>query len=228
MVRRPCGTSTRFSCKYHGWQYDDHGKLIKAPKFDESAGFVLAENGLFEIKVLLTQGGLVFVNFDASTMNLPSTNVKSHVDLGACSYLDGVSLTTSTNWRYIGEFNRPLLMHVPDHSANEFSSQSQWSQTPFGWFSNRRNQKMVRLLGPLSMIKELDEDLWCTMTLLPSSASESVTRVDIYAKEGHSVSSATVEKWKWMLEKEIASMSKPDSEPASARGSFAYECGGKS
>lgn len=103
VVRKSCGTSTRFSCKYHGWQYDDTGRLVKAPKFDESPGFNPQANGLFEIKLILTRDGLIFVNFDASTMKLPFNNVKSHVDFGTCSWVHGVSVDCKANWKVIGE-----------------------------------------------------------------------------------------------------------------------------
>ena len=103
MVRKSCGTSTRFSCKYHGWQYDDEGRLVKAPKFDESAGFNPEENGLFEVKLILTREGLIFVNFDAGTMKLPFNNVKSHVDFGNSSWVDGINVTCATNWKVIGK-----------------------------------------------------------------------------------------------------------------------------
>ncbi|KIV78832.1 hypothetical protein PV11_06442 [Exophiala sideris] len=212
VVRKSCGTSARFSCKYHGWQYDDEGKLVKAPKFDESPGFVPEDNGLWEVKSILTREGLVFVNFDASTMHLPFNNVKSHVDMGACSWVDGMDVTCETNWKSL---------------ANEFSSQSQWSQNPFGWFSGFRRPKMARLLGPMSMIKELNEDLWCTMTLLPRSQFEVIVRCDIYAREGRTPSAPTTQRWKWLLEKELNVLSKPDEAKATGGSYFAYQCGGR-
>lgn len=104
VVRKSYGNSTRFSCKYHGWQYDDEGRLVKAPKFDESPGFNHEENGLFEVKLILTREGLIFVNFDASTMNLPFNDVKSHIDLGSSVWIDGFDMTSATNWKDIGKY----------------------------------------------------------------------------------------------------------------------------
>lgn len=102
VVRKSCGNTARFSCKYHGWQYDDQGRLVKAPKFEEFPGFDLEENGLFEVKLISTREGLIFVNFDASTLNLPFDNVKSNVDFGSCVWIDGISVECSTNWKDIG------------------------------------------------------------------------------------------------------------------------------
>ncbi|KAH0843133.1 hypothetical protein AYO21_03424 [Fonsecaea monophora] len=215
VVRKSCGSSTRFSCKYHGWQYDDTGALVKAPKFDESPGFVPEDNGLFEIKLITTREGLVFVNFDASTLNLPFNNVKSHVDLGSCSWVDGKEVTCPTNWKDI---------------ANEFSNQAQWAQSPFEWLSaiRKSKSKVVRLLGPLSIIKELDDDLWCTMVLLPRSSSEVVVRCDFYLKQGHTAPAKVLEKSKWMLEQELLHLSSPDENKSATRSPyFAYQCGGR-
>jgi phenylpropionate dioxygenase-like ring-hydroxylating dioxygenase large terminal subunit len=92
----------RFSCRYHGWQYDDQGELIKAPKFETSPGFKADENGLFEIKLILTRDGLIFVNFDETTMNLPFGNVESGLDMKAYRWLDGSSVKTGVNWKVIG------------------------------------------------------------------------------------------------------------------------------
>lgn len=103
VVRKSCGNSTRFSCKYHGWQYDDEGKLVKAPKFEESPGFNHEENGLFEVKLILTREGLIFVNFDARTMNLPFNDVKSHINLGSSIWMDGFDVRSTGNWKDIGK-----------------------------------------------------------------------------------------------------------------------------
>jgi hypothetical protein len=110
--------------------------------------------------------------------------------------------------------------------ANEFSSQCQWSQNPFGWLSRLRKQKMATLLGPLSMLKELNGGLWCTITLLPRSATEVLARCDIYAKEGHQIPAGAVQRQKWMLEKELLNLSKPDVAGEHTKTYFAYQCGG--
>ena len=113
-------------------------------------------------------------------------------------------------------------------SANEFSNQAQWSQNPFGWFPVHPTSKVVRLLGPLSIIKELDNDLWCTLVLLPRSSSEVLMRCDFYTKEGRVTPLKTIEKWKWMLNQEWMSKAKLETEEDSMGSqNFAYQCGGK-
>jgi hypothetical protein len=108
-------------------------------------------------------------------------------------------------------------------SANAFANQAQWTEGGFGWFSATSKTKEVRLLGPSSLIKELDDDLWCTMVLLPQSISLATVRCDIFAKEDHSVAAKTVEKWKWMLQQELTGLSRQEA----GTGDFAYQCGGE-
>jgi phenylpropionate dioxygenase-like ring-hydroxylating dioxygenase large terminal subunit len=103
VVRKSCGTSTVFSCKYHGWQYADTGKLLKAPKFDANPGFVMEDNSLFEISLVTTREGLVFVNFDAGTNRSVREEVKSQVDLAGSEWAQGTDVLCETNWKELGE-----------------------------------------------------------------------------------------------------------------------------
>ncbi|KIV88954.1 hypothetical protein PV10_08579 [Exophiala mesophila] len=213
VVRKSCGSSTRFSCKYHGWQYDDTGRLVKAPKFDESPGFNPQANGLFEIKLILTRDGLIFVNFDANTMKLPFNNVKSHVDFGSCSWVHGMSVDCKANWKTI---------------ANGFSDQVHRSHTRFSWLSRlQKMPKQTRLLGPLSIVKEVNSDLWYTMIIVPISTAEVSIRCDLYSRQESKTSSGTAEKWEWMVKQEIMALTPSNGQEDSPRQSFAYECGGR-
>lgn len=79
VVRKPSGRSLRLFCRYHGWQYDAAGRLLKAPCFalptapeeeveeedPRRPGVLLdrRENGLFEIHLKIDSARFVFVNF---------------------------------------------------------------------------------------------------------------------------------------------------------------------
>lgn len=111
VVRKSIGTSLKLTCKYHGWQYESTGELVKAPKFDQESGFDLSQNGLFEIPLAVTEEGLIFVNFD----NTPSrTPQPPRVDAGgACIderdyWRDG--------WELEGRFNYKLGSEHHVHS----------------------------------------------------------------------------------------------------------------
>lgn len=65
------------------------------------------------------------------------------------------------------------------------------------------------------------------MTLFPRTTTEVVVRCDIYAREGYHAPAAMVERWKWMLEKELTSLSTSNASDDSTRSYFAYQCGGR-
>jgi hypothetical protein len=65
------------------------------------------------------------------------------------------------------------------------------------------------------------------MTLLPTAASESTVRIDLYSKPTHEASAKSIQKWKWMLEQEIISFRKDGNKFMSKPVGFSYECGGK-
>ncbi|KAJ5757358.1 uncharacterized protein N7511_006052 [Penicillium nucicola] len=65
ITRKESGASTVLGCRYHGWSYDTTGRLVKAPQFDDVPGFDKSQNSLFEIQVLTTDYGMVFVNLNA-------------------------------------------------------------------------------------------------------------------------------------------------------------------
>lgn len=65
VVRKTSGRSLRLFCRYHGWQYDSAGRLLKAPCFpaDGPESLNLNDNGLFGIHLKIDSGRFVFVNF---------------------------------------------------------------------------------------------------------------------------------------------------------------------
>jgi hypothetical protein len=112
--------------------------------------------------------------------------------------------------------------------ARDFSDQVQWSQSTFGWIpSFRKAPKCIRLLGPLSLVRELDEKLWCTMSVLPISATQTEVRCDFHG-EGVAVQKIALDKWRKAVASEIEAIQGSSADVAlSSSPSFAYECGGK-
>jgi len=113
--------------------------------------------------------------------------------------------------------------------AHDFSDQVQWSQPTFGWIpSFRKPPKCIRLLGPLSLVRELDEKLWCTMSVLPISATQTEVRCDFHGGEGVAVQKIALDKWRKAVASEIEAIQTSSADAAlSSSSSFAYECGGK-
>jgi len=51
LVNEPCGSARNFRCPYHGWTYDNKGKLLGCPEFEGVKNFEKEENGLREFTV---------------------------------------------------------------------------------------------------------------------------------------------------------------------------------
>jgi phenylpropionate dioxygenase-like ring-hydroxylating dioxygenase large terminal subunit len=59
------GTSSIFSCKYHGWSYGLNGNLAKAPGYQELVDFDRSRNSLFPVHVHIDCNGFIWINLDA-------------------------------------------------------------------------------------------------------------------------------------------------------------------
>ncbi|KAK5956341.1 hypothetical protein OHC33_002918 [Knufia fluminis] len=81
-------------------------------------GFAPAENGLFEIKLILTKEGLVFVNLDSSTMRPPFAGLKSKLPAPELQWKESFMFSTNLNWKIV---------------ARDFTQQVSWSQAKFRW-----------------------------------------------------------------------------------------------
>lgn len=101
VVRRAQGSSLRFSCKYHGWQYDSQGKLVKAPQFEDTVGFNMQKNGLYEIALNIDAEGFVFVNFATSAAS-PPVWTSSPKNYGRLVHWECFEINLSLNWRFAG------------------------------------------------------------------------------------------------------------------------------
>lgn len=79
------------------------------------------------------------------------------------------------------------------------------------------------------MVREMDDGLWCTMTLFPRSSSEVTVRCDLYQREGHQTPLNMIDVYKWKLEKEMSASARSRSDKLrESNGTyFAYQCGGK-
>lgn len=76
---------------------------MKAPKFEDMPDFVSEENGLFEVKLILTKEGLIFVNFDSSTMGLPFSGVRSKLPAPELQWKESFVFSTELNWQIVGK-----------------------------------------------------------------------------------------------------------------------------
>lgn len=82
------------------------------------------------------------------------------------------------------------------------------------------------MLGPLAMLREMGDDVWCTMKVLPESAYSTKIRCDFYARAGFVVKPKMAERYKWMIEKELIAFQLQQSNVAETVD-FSYEVGGR-
>jgi len=101
VVRRAQGSSLRFSCKYHGWQYDALGKLVKAPQFEDTVGFDMQRNGLYEIALHIDTDGFVFINFAPASASIPPRISLPRPQTGLI-HEECFEIQVSLNWRFAG------------------------------------------------------------------------------------------------------------------------------
>lgn len=109
VTKKESGTSTVLGCRYHGWSYDTRGKLIKAPEFENVAGFDKATNGLWEFKMEVREG-LVFVNFEVGNSDLglemtESEDIPKVWKIGDMKWEHEWKLEGAFNWKLAGQWS---------------------------------------------------------------------------------------------------------------------------
>jgi phenylpropionate dioxygenase-like ring-hydroxylating dioxygenase large terminal subunit len=120
VVRRAQGSSLRFSCKYHGWQYDSLGKLVKAPQFENTVGFNMQNNSLYEVALRIDEDGFIFVNF-ANGATSPPVWTSSLKNDGGALYWESFEIKINLNWRIAGmniRFSKMFISDALQHSTS--------------------------------------------------------------------------------------------------------------
>jgi phenylpropionate dioxygenase-like ring-hydroxylating dioxygenase large terminal subunit len=101
VTKKESGSSIVLGCRYHGWSYDTKGKLIKAPEFENVAGFDKDMNGLWELKLEVRES-MIFVNFDAS---IASRSLELGSATQSLKRWGTAKLAWLAEWKFDGNFN---------------------------------------------------------------------------------------------------------------------------
>ncbi|KAK8121879.1 hypothetical protein PG984_010549, partial [Apiospora sp. TS-2023a] len=170
VARKPCGLSLRLACKYHGWQYDAAGQLVKAPQFTDKPGFNFAANGLFRIHLRIDSGRFIFINLATELADaFPWTDISSpslqSLDLGRGALEWQVEL--DVGWRVA-----TLLPWFLNGAS--FMKQS-WPKKAltYLWSSNRLRPQYV---DDASFICNLGAGDFLLISALPLTAHKSVAK----------------------------------------------------
>lgn len=138
------------------------GKLVKAPKFDEVAGFNKSDNGLFEIRCWSDSSGFVYVNFDIYGSD--GLTIRVGVPMRA-------QLKLIESWELKADFNWKIAMPLGSFKVRSMASQSRPSEllskisSPFNswkWPAEFELSPLTRLL------RSPKGDLFLTISLVPT------------------------------------------------------------
>jgi nitrite reductase/ring-hydroxylating ferredoxin subunit len=105
VVREECGKASRFTCRFHGWTYDNTGKAIGIPGEDRFCGEIGANKQLVECAAE-ERHGLVFVRVvPDSQMDLDGHLAGIGLDLAAigleeAQIVHSDVLNVDANWKY--------------------------------------------------------------------------------------------------------------------------------
>jgi p-cumate 2,3-dioxygenase subunit alpha len=111
VCRERRGNRKVFTCFYHGWAYNNEGKLVSVPDGDSySKGFDRAEHGLHKPRCE-TYRGFTFVNFSADSPSLTDylADARYLIDLVADQSVSGMQIVRGTH-NYSMRANWKLLM----------------------------------------------------------------------------------------------------------------------
>jgi phenylpropionate dioxygenase-like ring-hydroxylating dioxygenase large terminal subunit len=99
-----CGKVPRLHCKFHGWQWDLHGRNLKVVDRDDWGDLLSDEDtGLTSVKVG-RWGGWVYINMDPASESLeeflaPATPFLDPYDIGGLRYHWRKSTVLPCNWK---------------------------------------------------------------------------------------------------------------------------------
>lgn len=140
------GTTSEFTCPYHGWLYDLNGQLIGVPHMREAVGFKKENCRLKSIAVGIW-AGWIFINFDPEPMPFeefigPYDRQFGFLKQENCRLAEKLVLEVDCNWKFPAEnlqdnYHTPFL-HVktigPTVAVEQRFKGTRPSSTPFTAF----------------------------------------------------------------------------------------------
>lgn len=148
------GNAATFTCNYHGWSYNNEGRLTGVPFMKEAYFNELDKEcwGLTEAPKVSSYGGLIFANWDADAMSLDEylgdirwylENFLILEDLGGLEVVPGKQrYTMPANWKLLAENFMGDDYHFPATHASLLKALSNVHQN--------RQSSMASSLGPTS------------------------------------------------------------------------------
>lgn len=176
VATKEAGSCLVLRCKYHGWSYDTQGKLIKAPKFEDVAGFDKSQNGLYEIRTFIDSSGFVYVNFDVYGSD--GLTIRVGVPIRAnLSLVESWSIETNFNWKIAtpsGAFRvRSLNIDGLSDMLGAF----------MGGVKSWRFPSEFELSPLTHLLRSRRGNLWLTISIIPATSTNCTISCSLYCSE---------------------------------------------
>lgn len=171
------GCSQVLMCKYHGWTYDSKGKLIRAPKFEDVAGFDRSQNGLFEVRTFVDSSGFVYVNLDVYGSD--GLTIRVGVPIRA-------KLSLVESWTVDAPFNWKIAVPQGSFRIASMAARSRLpnlSKLLKGHLESWRWAAEFELSPLTHLIRSAKGDLWLTVSVLPMTDATSKIACALYSSE---------------------------------------------
>lgn len=177
VTNKPAGNAGVLMCKYHGWTYDNRGKLVKAPKFDDVAGFDKSQNGLFEVRTFIDSSGFLYANLDVYGSD--GLTIRVGVPIRArLSLVESWTQEAAFNWKIAvapGTFPVRSLVSL-SKMANLLSKASRAFEA-WKWPAEIELSSLTRVL------RSTTGDLWLTVSIVPLSQQKTSIQCAFYTTQ---------------------------------------------
>lgn len=177
VATKEAGCSRALMCKYHGWTYDSTGKLIKAPKFEEVAGFDKSQNGLYEIRTFIDSSGFVYVNLDIYGSD--GLTIRVGVPIRA-------RLTSVESWNIDAQFNWKLAKPSDVFRVRSLAARSDLTdllRSTWRAFKPSRWPAEFELSPLTRLLRSPDGHLWLTIAIIPQSNTTCSIACSLYCSK---------------------------------------------
>ena len=120
------GSAKRFTCRYHGWTYDNSGALVAAPHMKMKDGFDLSEHKLRAIEFEIWEGFLYVTLAEKPSTRLADVlapikdNVVGRFDMACYKTVLRETMVWKANWKNLIE-NFTESYHVPIAHGKTFA-----------------------------------------------------------------------------------------------------------
>lgn len=177
VTNKSAGNAGVLMCKYHGWTYDNQGRLVKAPKFDEVDGFDKRQNGLFEIRTFIDSSGFLYANFDV--FGSDGLTIRVGVPIRA-------RLNLVESWSHEANFNWKIAVAPGTFAVRSLVSSSKMANLlskvshsfeAWKWPSEIDLSSLTRVL------RSSNGALWLTISIVPLAQGKTSIQCAFYTSQ---------------------------------------------